>query len=83
MAKKKLELIPNFKPFIPKESIDNVIKTLKTAWIGGDGPRVKQFEGESADPLRGMFENLISLEDRIVGVFTQKTVETSRILITE
>ncbi|MGE0638661.1 MAG: hypothetical protein AB7G12_10200 [Thermoanaerobaculia bacterium] len=43
----------------------------------------KQFEGESADPLRGMFENLISLEDRIVGVFTQKTVETSRYLLTE
>ena len=26
----------------------------------------KQFEGERADPLRGMFENLISLEDRIL-----------------
>jgi hypothetical protein len=43
----------------------------------------KQFEGEGADPLKGMFENLISLEDRIVGVFTQKTVETSRILLTD
>ena len=43
----------------------------------------KQFEGESADPLRGMFENLISLEDRIVGVFTQKNVETSRLLLTD
>lgn len=43
----------------------------------------KQFEGESADPLRGMFENLISLEDRIVGVFTQKSVETSRLLLTD
>lgn len=43
----------------------------------------KQFEGESADPLRGMFENLISLEDRIVGIFTQKTVETSRFLLTD
>ena len=43
----------------------------------------KQFEGESADPLRGMFENLASLEDRIVGVFTQKTVETSRTLLTD
>ena len=36
-----------------------------------------------ADPLRGMFENLASLEDRIVGVFTQKTVETSRTLLTD
>jgi len=43
----------------------------------------KQFEGENADPLRGMFENLASLEDRIIGVFTQKTVETSRTLLTD
>ena len=43
----------------------------------------KQFEGEEADPLKGMFENLASLEDRIVGVFTQKTVETTRTLITD
>lgn len=44
MAKVKLELIPNFKPFIPQESIDRVVETLKTSWIGGDGPRVKEFE---------------------------------------
>jgi hypothetical protein len=43
----------------------------------------KQFEGETADPLRGMFENLISLEDRIVGVFAQKSIETSRTLLTD
>ena len=43
----------------------------------------KQFEGEKADPLAGMFENLISLEDRIVGVFTQKTVEATRVLLTD
>ena len=43
----------------------------------------KQFEGETADPLRGMFENLISLEDRIIGVFTQKNVETVRLLLTD
>ena len=30
-----------------------------------------------------MFENLISLEDRIVGVFTQKTVEATRVLFTD
>lgn len=39
-------------------------------------------EGESADPLTGMFENLYSLEDRIVGVFTQKEVEATRTLFT-
>ena len=42
----------------------------------------KQAEGEQADPLKGMFENLYSLEDRIVGVFAQKTVEASRVLLT-
>ena len=40
----------------------------------------KRFEGESVDPLTGMFENLYSLEDRISGVFTQRLVETSRLL---
>lgn len=39
-------------------------------------------ESEKADPLAGMFENLYSLEDRIVGVFTQKEVEATRMLIT-
>jgi len=43
----------------------------------------KQYEGESADPLVGMFQNLYSLEDRIVGIFAQKEVEASRILFTE
>lgn len=43
----------------------------------------KQLEGERADPLRGMFENLISLEDRILNVFTQKTVEATRVLLTD
>ena len=42
----------------------------------------RQFEGERADPLRGMFENLIALEDRILNVFTQKTVEATRVLLT-
>jgi hypothetical protein len=43
----------------------------------------REFEGEKTDPLKGMFENLASLEDRILNVFTQKTVETSRILLTD
>ena len=42
----------------------------------------KQFAGESVDPLTGMFENLQSLEDRISGVFSQKRVETTRLLFT-
>lgn len=43
----------------------------------------QSFEGERADPLLGMFENLFSLEDRILGVFTQKEVEASRTLFTQ
>ena len=43
----------------------------------------QSFEGENTDPLAGMFENLLSLEDRIVNVFTQKEVEATRILFTQ
>ncbi|HNU81993.1 MAG TPA: hypothetical protein PKO05_00990, partial [Thermoanaerobaculia bacterium] len=43
----------------------------------------RQIEGEKADPLLGMFENLRALEDRIAGVFTQKQVEASRLLLTD
>ncbi len=43
----------------------------------------KQYEGESADPLVGMFQNLYSLEDRIVGIFAQKRVEASRVLFAD
>jgi hypothetical protein len=41
------------------------------------------FEGEDADPMVGMFENLFALEDRIVNIFTQKTIEAARILYTD
>ncbi|MEM8961135.1 MAG: hypothetical protein AAGD38_06645 [Acidobacteriota bacterium] len=40
----------------------------------------KQYEGESADPLAGMFQNLYALEDRIAGIFTQKAVQATRVL---
>jgi len=43
----------------------------------------KEFEGASADPLAGMFENLLALEDRIAGVFAQKQVQTARVLFTD
>jgi hypothetical protein len=42
----------------------------------------KQFQGERADPLQGMFENLAALEDRILNIFTQKSVEATRVLLT-
>ena len=40
-------------------------------------------EGQAADPMAGMFENLHSLEDRIVGVFAQRDVEATRVLFTD
>jgi hypothetical protein len=43
----------------------------------------KRYEGESADPLVGMFSNLYSLEDRIVNIFTEKEVEATRILFSD
>lgn len=43
----------------------------------------QSFEGETTDPLAGMFENLMSLEDRILNVFTQKEVEASRFLFNQ
>lgn len=43
----------------------------------------RQFEGEGADPLTGMFENLMALEDRIAGVFARKEVPTTRVLYTD
>lgn len=42
----------------------------------------KSFDTEKADPLRGMFENLYALEDRLLGIFVQKEVEATRILFT-
>lgn len=40
----------------------------------------KQYEGDAADPLAGMFQNLYALEDRIVGIFAQKRVQVTRVL---
>jgi hypothetical protein len=42
----------------------------------------KSFEGEQADPLQGMFQNLYALEDRLLGIFTQKEIEATRTLFT-
>jgi len=52
MNKKSKQLIPNYKTFIPQESIDNAVATLKTNWIGGDGPKVKEFEAEIAKIIK-------------------------------
>jgi hypothetical protein len=43
----------------------------------------RSFPSGDVDPVAGMFENLYSLEDRILSVFTQNEVETTRILFTD
>lgn len=43
---KKTPLIPNFKPFMPRASIRNAVKVLRSGWIGGDGPYGKEFEAK-------------------------------------
>jgi hypothetical protein len=42
----------------------------------------RSFEGESVDPVAGMFQNLAALEGRIAGIFTEKEVEASRVVFT-
>jgi len=43
----------------------------------------RSFPSGDVDPVAGMFENLYALEDRILSLFTQKDVETSRVLFTD
>ena len=43
----------------------------------------KEYQGENADPLEGMFQNLYALEDRIVGIFAQQQVQATRTLFTD
>lgn len=43
----------------------------------------QNFQSDEVDVISGMFQNLFSLEDRILGVFTQKEVEASRALFTD
>jgi perosamine synthetase len=43
-----IPIITSYKHFMPPESIANVAQTLSSSRIGGDGPRVKEFENEIA-----------------------------------
>lgn len=83
MVKKISELVPNFKTFVPKESIDGVTETLKSGWIGGDGPRVKEFEQEISKIIKN--ENVLAVNSgtsalqlalRLVGVAGGEVVST-------
>lgn len=42
----------------------------------------REFPTDSADPISGMFANLKALEDRIAGIFVQRTVPAVRTLYT-
>lgn len=42
----------------------------------------RSFPSGDVDPIAGMFENLYSLEDRILSVFSQQEVEARRLLFT-
>jgi hypothetical protein len=43
----------------------------------------RSFQTGDVDPIAGMFENLYSLEDRILSVFSQQEVEARRLLFTD
>ena len=43
----------------------------------------RSFPSGDVDPIAGMFENLYSLEDRILSVFSQQEVEARRLLFTD
>ena len=83
MANKTHQLIPNYKVELPQESIDLVSKVLKSGWIGGDGPRTKEFEAEIAKIIKN--ENVMAvncgtsalqLALRLVGVSGGEVVST-------
>ncbi len=40
----------------------------------------RAFHGESIDPLTGLFSNLARLEDRLRGIFSQRTMRVERLL---
>lgn len=43
----------------------------------------REFPTDSADPISGMFANLKALEDRIAGIFVQRTVPAVRTLYSQ
>src|SRR3989344_3103214 len=75
--------VPNFKPFIPKESVKMAVQTLKSGWIGGDGPKVKEFEKKISQIINN--NNVIALNSgtsalqlalRIIGVAGHEVIST-------
>ena len=75
--------VPNFKPFIPKESVKMAIQTLKSGWIGGDGPKVKEFEKKISKIINN--KNVVALNSgtsalqlalKIIGVHGHQVIST-------
>ena len=77
------DLIPNYKVQVPQESIDLIVEVLKSGWIGGDGPKVKEFETKIAEIVGN--KNILALNSgtsalqlalRIAGVSGGEVVST-------
>lgn len=75
--------VPNFRPFMPSASIKNALKTLKSSWVGGDGPQVKEFERKIASIIKS--KNVVALNSgtsaiqlalRIIGVAGGEVIST-------
>lgn len=63
---KAVESVPTYKVFVPKESVGLVLEVLKSGWIGGDGPKVKEFEKKISE-LIGV-KNVLALNSGTSGL---------------
>ncbi len=59
-------LIPNYKVQVPQESIELVNEVLKSGWIGGDGPKVKEFEKKISEFIGN--KNVLALNSGTSGL---------------
>ncbi len=60
------DLIPNYKVQVPQESINLVMDVLKSGWIGGDGPKVKEFEKRISEIIGN--KNVLALNSGTSGL---------------
>ncbi len=64
--KKPQTLLPNYKVQIPPESVELVNEVLKSGWIGGDGPKVKEFEKKISEFIGN--ENVLAVNSGTSGL---------------